>query len=1014
MTKIFHFRLFQTKVPLIACALTLLFVMGISPQGLAQNKRELDHSDYDKWNNLRGSNISNDGNWASFSVSPVKGQGTLTIRNLESQKEYTIKGGSRLKFSFDNKFAVLVVSPDPELLKKLRKEKKKADELPKSKLKILDLSDGSLSTVEGVSNFQMASKAGRWLAYFAPKSSDSEKLSLKSGKVQQSFKISKNGITKQSSKKTNNKEEKKSKPDSPKKKEEKKKSNGRTLVLFDLENGTRKDIPLVKNYRFSEKAKYLAFSTSSVDGKKDGLTVVDLSDLTFQRIISGKGNYGQPVFSKNESALAFLTDKEDYKTFKSSWSLYHWNEGSEEAQKLVDHQADGMPKGWWINSSTTPWFFEDGMRIVFSTKPMPETREKTKPKKKDEKPKAKLDLWHWKDPYLQPQQLLQVAREKNRSYSAVYNVKTSKMVQIADKNINSVRLNPKSTSQYVVGIAADKWRKMRSWDLQSFSDSYLINLDDGKKTSIFKMQRFSPALSPGGEFLTWYNAEKKAYFSLNVQKFLSNPKKEKGINITKELPEPVFNELHDTPSLPGSYGTAGWLKDDKSVLVNTRWDIWQVDPTGQNKPFCLTGNEGKKTKTRFRLVRLNSEKQFVSLDEKQILSVLRHKTKASGYAKLEISDKKSKISNVLVLDEAVGGLRKAKHSDRILLTRSTFQKYPDLWSSSLKFQTINRLSDANPQQKHYLWGSAELVNWKAKDGTDLQGILYKPENFDPKKKYPLMVYFYERNADTLHRYTSPAAGRSIINFSFYVSRGYVVFIPDVVYKTGEPGPSAENCILPGVEHIASKGFVDKKKIGMQGHSWGGYQTAYLVTVTNMFACAESGAPVSNMTSAYGGIRWGTGMSRMFQYEKTQSRIGATLWQDRENYIKNSPVFFADKIQTPLLILHNDKDTAVPWYQGIELFVAMRRLSKPAWMLNYNGDPHWVMSDANRMDFAKRMQQFFDHYLKGDPMPVWMADGIPAVDKGKKFGFEPVKKTKPKKTSKKKNEKETKVEKEASN
>ena len=264
----------------------------------------------------------------------------------------------------------------------------------------------------------------------------------------------------------------------------------------------------------------------------------------------------------------------------------------------------------------------------------------------------------------------------------------------------------------------------------------------------------------------------------------------------------------------------------------------------------------------------------------------------------------------------------------------------------------------------------------------------------------MMVYFYERNSDNLHTYYTPAAGRSIINHSFYVSRGYVVFIPDIPYKTGEPGPSAANAILPGVKSIVKQGFINPEKIGMQGHSWGGYQTAYLVTQTDMFACAESGAPVSNMTSAYGGIRWSSGMSRMFQYERTQSRIGADLWSARDKYIANSPVFFADKINTPLLILHNDKDGAVPWYQGIELFVALRRLEQPAWLLNYNGDPHWVMSDANRKDFAIRMQQFFDFYLMDAPEPEWMAYGVPGVDKGKKFGLELMEpEAKPKKESK---------------
>lgn len=347
-----------------------------------------------------------------------------------------------------------------------------------------------------------------------------------------------------------------------------------------------------------------------------------------------------------------------------------------------------------------------------------------------------------------------------------------------------------------------------------------------------------------------------------------------------------------------------------------------------------------------------------------------------------------------MLPESVGKIDKARESDRVIFTRSTFQMCPDLWHSDMDFKKIHRLSDMNPQQEDFAWGTTELVRWKSKDDQKLDGLLYKPDGFDPSKKYPLMVYFYERNSDNLHRYYAPAAGRSIINFSFYVSRGYVVFVPDIPYTTGEPGQSAANAILPGVESLVGQGFVDEEKIGMQGHSWGGYQTAYLVTQTDMFACAESGAPVSNMTSAYGGIRWGSGMSRMFQYERTQSRIGEDLWAARDKYIRNSPVFYADKINTPLLILHNDKDGAVPWYQGIELFVALRRLEKPAWMLNYNGNPHWVMGQRNRRDFAIRMQQFFDHYLMNAPEPEWMALGVPAVNKGEELGLELLEPLKP--------------------
>ncbi len=204
---------------------------------------------------------------------------------------------------------------------------------------------------------------------------------------------------------------------------------------------------------------------------------------------------------------------------------------------------------------------------------------------------------------------------------------------------------------------------------------------------------------------------------------------------------------------------------------------------------------------------------------------------------------------------------------------------------------------------------------------------------------------------------------------------------------GYPGESAFDCIVPGVLSIVAKGFVDPARIGVQGHSWGGYQIAYLVTKTNIFAAAEAGAPVVNMTSAYGGIRWGTGMSRMFQYERTQSRIGGTLWEKLPRYIENSPLFWADKVETPVLMLHNDEDTAVPWYQGIEYFVALRRLNKPVWMLNYNGEPHGLRKYQNQKDWQLRMQQFFDHYLMDAPAPVWLAEGVPAVKKGRTLGLE---------------------------
>ena len=341
-----------------------------------------------------------------------------------------------------------------------------------------------------------------------------------------------------------------------------------------------------------------------------------------------------------------------------------------------------------------------------------------------------------------------------------------------------------------------------------------------------------------------------------------------------------------------------------------------------------------------------------------------------------------------MMDRRFGFLYKAEDADQLLFTRESFIEFGDLWTSGLDMSDIKRVSDLNPQQSDYTWGTAELVRWTSLDGLPLTGMLFKPDGFDASQKYPMMVYFYEKMSDGLHQYRAPSTARSSISFSFYVSRGYLVFVPDIPYKVGYPGESALNAVVPGVTMLINQGFVDPARVGVQGHSWGGYQIAYMITESDLFAAAEAGAPVVNMTSAYGGIRWASGMSRMFQYERTQSRIGGSLWETPLRYLDNSPLFQADKVKTPVLMLHNDDDGAVPWYQGIEFFVALRRLSKPVWMLNYNGEGHGLSKYANRRDFAIRMQQFFDHYLMDAPAPIWMTEGIPATMKGETLGLEP--------------------------
>jgi dipeptidyl aminopeptidase/acylaminoacyl peptidase len=295
---------------------------------------------------------------------------------------------------------------------------------------------------------------------------------------------------------------------------------------------------------------------------------------------------------------------------------------------------------------------------------------------------------------------------------------------------------------------------------------------------------------------------------------------------------------------------------------------------------------------------------------------------------------------------------------------------------------MRKVSTANPQQAQYVWGKSELIEYINGDGKKLRAILTKPDNFDPSKKYPMMVYIYEELTAGLHSYGAPGVGTSVIPVR-YVSNGYVLLRPDIVYETGFPGESAEKCVIPAVNTVVAMGFIDPKRIGIQGHSWGAYQITHMITRTDLFAAVEAGASVANMISAYGGIRWGTGMVRQFQYEKTQSRIGAPPWDEPLLYIENSPIFWVRNINTPYLTIHNDGDDAVPWYQGIEFNMAMRRLGKEAYMFNYNGEAHGLRNRDNMKNWTVHMDEFFDHYLIGKPRPAWMDTGVSYLDRGKR-------------------------------
>jgi dipeptidyl aminopeptidase/acylaminoacyl peptidase len=679
------------------------------------------------------------------------------------------------------------------------------------------------------------------------------------------------------------------------------------------------------------------------------------------------------AIDKNGYQISFLAERDSaFKSPQKFYKLWYWKNGDQEASVIADRFTIGMKVNWTINDNYVPNFSKSGNRLFIGTAPVKSIKDTSLV----EMDLVKLDVWHYNDDYLQPYQLRNLQQEERKSYLSMYDLQTKSFIQLGDLDLPQVLISNEGDGSFFLGMSDVGKRVSMQWEGGTKKDIYTVNPTTGVRTLITKDLNGMAQISPEGKYIFWYDMSKKNYFTYNGNQI---------VNATKSIQTKLYDEDYDMPSDPSPYGLMRWEKNDAAFYVYDRFDIWRVDPFGKVLPKMVTGGWGRKTNTSFRYISLDPEERAIESAQHIVLRAFNEKNKYAGYAFLQLGvDKQPKILQMGAY--ALGNPIKADNANAYVFTKESFDQSPNLHFSKTLVDAT-KLSNINPQQQEYNWMTAELFTWKAYNGKLATGIVYKPENFDPKKKYPMIAYFYETLSDGLYNYLPPSPTPSRLNSPFFVSRGYIVLAPDIYYEKGYPGKGGFDYVVSGARALARKGWVDSTKMGIQGQSWGGYQVAHIITRTNLFAAAWAGAPVANMTSAYGGIRWESGMNRQFQYEKSQSRIGASLWEKTSLYIENSPLFYLKKVTTPLVIMANDNDGAVPWYQGIEMFTAMRRLDKKVWMLNYNGEAHNLVERKNRKDIQIREQQFFDWLLKGEKPAIWLKYGVPAIEKGKSWGLE---------------------------
>ncbi|MBN2265067.1 MAG: S9 family peptidase [Candidatus Aminicenantes bacterium] len=943
-------HLFPLAVVIALLAAAPLAAAQDQPGDKPAGPRPIGLQDILAWKSIGSAELSPDGSWFMYVLSPVEGDSEMVLRQVAGDKEHRFPIGeaprfgsaARTNFSADSKWATFLSYPSSKEMKALRKDRKRVT----AKAVLVDLATGEKTEYEQVRGLAFAGDNPGFAAFhrYAPESQEKEK----------------------------------------------DKWTGSDLILRELATAKEVNIGNVAEYAFDKAGKRLALLIDAQGQVGNGLLLRDMASGTVASLDNDKASYKSLGWTEKGEALAVLKGKDDKAYEDKLWGVLAFDGflTAKGPRKIVfDPAADkAFPEGMTVSPDRAPEWTESFDAVLFG---IHEAKKKEEPPAKKEPgedksgsdaapaapPKSEpvadedipdLVIWHGRDARLQSQQQVQERRDKAFSYLAAYRVAEKKFLRLADDDLRDVSPAPKD--RYAIGRDDSAYELDANLDGRRYSDIYVVDMRTGQRTLALEKCRYMfQALEDGARFLYYDDGH---FFTYDMATG-------KSVNITKDVPASFVDEDDDHNVVKPPDRPVGSSRDGTSALLSDGWDIWSVPSNGAGQAVNLTVN-GAKDRLRYRRLRIDPEEKGIDLAQPQYVSVYGEWTKKAGIARLE----KGKAPAMLLWDDAgFGGLAKAKKADVYVYTRDTFKDYPDYYAAGSLLKNARRLTEANPQQKDFLWSSGSMLLDYTMDpasGQDrkLQAALFLPANYEKGKSYPTIVYYYETMSQQLNRYAQPSANG--FNKSVYTSNGYAVLMPDIAYKVNDPGMSAAWCVLPAIDAAVATGIVDRDKIGLQGHSWGGYQTAFLVTQAK-FGAAVAGAPLTNMISMYSSIYFNTGSANQPIFESSQGRFKGGYWDNLEAYQRNSPVYYAERVETPLSILHNDKDGAVDWNQGIEYFNTLRRLRKPVVMLQYVGENHGLQKPANRKDYTVRMKEFFDHHLMGKPAPDWYADGVSHLD-----------------------------------
>ena len=919
--------------------------------------RAIQLDDIAPWKGLGAASISNDGQWLAYRVSPLQGDTDVVIRSLAGDKEYRVAvgdgPGAAPAFSDDSTYAAVIVAPTKKAAAAAKKTRKPAQ----TSVTIIKLADGSKTEIEKIRAFAFSGETPGWIALHryaagasaAPSAPAPGPAAPAAGPD--------------------------AKSDAPR---------GADLILRELATGNDLSIGNVADFSFDKSGRWLAYTIDAVDQAGNGLQLRDNTTGIVRVLDSGKASYEQPMWTREGSGLAVLKGTEDkaYKDKRYAAVGFTSLAAAQPRKVTYDPATDSsFPADMSISMNRAPRWTEDLDGLVFGihelrksdtpATPAADANGATPapaappapPVAADDDEKPNLVIWHWKDPRLQSHQQVQESADRNFSYLSVYYPASKKFVRLADDTLRIVNLAPKD--KWAVGYDVREYERMGNLDGRQFRDVYAINAATGERTLALKRNRWVYGPSPDGTKFLYYDAK-----NFHVHDMATGQSR----NITASVPASFINTEDDHNIVDPPRFPMGWSADSRNVLLNDGWDIWQV-PAAQGTAVNLTAN-GTKDQIRY-LQRFTLDPDEIGIDLSKPLYVraFGEWTKKNGIARIEPG--KAGAKSVLWGDAAFNRLTKAKKADVLVYTKETRADAPNFYMTTASFGDGKKVTDVYPEQKNFKWSSdAMLLEYTSEKGRKLTGSLFLPAGYEKGKTYPMVVYIYERLTQGHNTYQRPTSNG--FNRSVYTSNGYAVLMPDITYHVNDPGMSAVWSVVPAVKAAVATGIVDGTRVGLQGHSWGGYQTSFLVTQTDIFKAAVAGAPLTNMISMYSLIYKNTGVTNGMIFESSQGRFSSGYSDNWEAYARNSPVYHAQNVKTPLMILHNDKDGAVDFTQGIEYFNTLRRMDKPVILLEYPGENHGLAKPANQQDYTERMKEWFDHYLMDAPAPDWMKEGIPRL------------------------------------